>query len=59
MNESATPAGWLAQEDEGRKVRCNLSRGIRQSLGVLPQNPLNSGGGKAWLMNLFGKIEKL
>ena len=53
MNESATPAGWLAQEDEGRKVRCNLSRGIRQSLGVLPQNPLNLGEKKAWLMNLF------
>jgi hypothetical protein len=58
MKGSATPAGWLAQEDEGRKVRCNPSRGIRQSLGVLPQNPLNWGG-KAWLMNLFGKIEKL
>jgi hypothetical protein len=58
MNESATPAGWLAQEDEGRKVQCNLSRGIRQSLGVLPQNPLNFLGEKAWLMNLFGKIEK-
>jgi len=52
LNKSAASAGWLAQEDEERKVRRNRYRAIWQFLEMLPQYPAN-----LWGKHLFEEIE--
>ena len=58
MNKSAGPADDLpAREDKGPKVRGNRSRGIWQSLGVMPESPLNLWGLSGLVVRLLAKSD--